>query len=125
RMIFFTRGVIAMFLNWNLVIRSGLSAYGVGRIKEKQTKKTPFIPTVFLMIVFWVLELPLVLRPGYLSFIILMLVPVLVANAYQILILHKVTAVDPEHQARIEARRKARREAKEKQAAEKRVKKKN
>src|SRR5699024_7419142 len=62
---------------------------------------------------------------GDVKFIILMLVPVLVANAYQILILHKVTAVDPEHQARIEARRKARREAKEKQAAEKRDKKKN
>src|SRR5699024_5384932 len=84
-----------------------------------------FIPTMFLMIVVSALELSLVLRAGDVKFIILMLVPVLVANAYQILILHKVTAVDPEHQARIEARRKARREAKEKQAAEKRVKKKN
>src|SRR5699024_2131051 len=78
-----------------------------------------------LMIVVSALELSLVLRARDVKLIILMLVPVLVVNAYQILILHKVTAVDPEHLARIEARRKERREAKKKQGAEKRVKKKN
>src|SRR5699024_12091730 len=103
----------------------GMTAYIVATIKVKQTKKTAFIPTMFLMIVVSALELSLVLRAGDVKFIILMLVAVLVANAYQILILHNVTAVDAEHKARIEARRKARREEKEKQAAEKRVKKMN
>ncbi|HLR23842.1 MAG TPA: KinB-signaling pathway activation protein [Pseudogracilibacillus sp.] len=124
-MIFFTSDDISALFKWSLVIIIGMTAYIVATIKVKQTKKTAFIPTMFLMIVVSALELSLVLRAGDVKFIILMLVPVLVANAYQILILHKVTAVDPEHQARIEARRKARREAKEKQAAEKRVKKKN
>lgn len=91
----------------------------IARIKAKQTNKTAFIPALFLMVVITALELSLVLRAGDTSFIILMLVPVLVANAYQILILHEVTKVDKEHQRRIEERRKKRLEQKEKEAKHK------
>src|SRR5699024_10755148 len=114
-MIFFTSDDISALFKWSLVIIIGMTAYIVATIKVKQTKKTVFIRTMLLMIAISSLVLSLVLRAGDVKFIILLLVPVLVANANQILILHKVTAVDPEHQARIDARRKARREAKEKQ----------
>ena len=80
----------------------------VARMKVKETNPTAFIPTLFVMIVMTALELTLVLRPADTSFIILMLVPVLVANAYQILQLHKTTEVTEEHRQRIAARRKAR-----------------
>src|SRR5699024_6932183 len=121
-MIFFTSDDISALFKWSLVIIIGMTAYIVATIIVKQTKKTAFIPTMFLMSVVSALEVSLVLTAGYVKFIILMLVPEIIANTYQILKLHKETAVDPEHQERIEARRKARREAKEKQAAEKRVK---
>lgn len=118
-MIFFTSDDISALFKWALVIGIAMIAYIVATIKVKLTNKIAFIPALFVMIVISALELSLVLRAGDVKFIILMVVPVLVANAYQILILHKVTAVDPEHQARIEARRKARLEAKAKKAADK------
>lgn len=85
-----------------------LLAIIVARMKVKETNPTAFIPTLFVMIVMTALELTLVLRPADTSFIILMLVPVLVANAYQILQLHKTTEVSEEHKERIAARRKER-----------------
>lgn len=94
------KGIIAAFI---LIV-----ALVVAWIKTKQTNTSAFIPAMFLMIVVSALELSLVLRAGDISFIILMVMPVLTANAYQLLILHKVTAVDKEHQRRIEKRRKAR-----------------
>lgn len=77
----------------------------IARIKVKETNPSAFIPTLFVMVVVTALELTLVLRPADTAFITLMLVPVLVATAYQILQLHKVTAVDEEHRARIHNRR--------------------
>lgn len=89
-------------------------------IKMKKTNVTALIPSMFLMVVVTALELSMVLRAGDTDFVLLMLIPVLVANAYQLLILHKVTEVDEEHQRRIAERRKARMERlKEKEAAKK------
>lgn len=78
------------------------------RLKVKQTNRTAFIPTMFFMIVVTGLELSLVLRAGDMDYIILMLVPVLFANSFQILKLHEATQVDEEHLKRIEQRRKER-----------------
>src|SRR5690625_5151876 len=74
------------------------------RLKVKQTNRTAFIPTMFFMIVVTGLELSLVLRAGDMDYIILMLVPVLFANSFQILKLHEATQVDEEHLKRIEQR---------------------
>jgi len=90
----------------------------VSRIKVTKTNSTAFIPSMFLMVVVTALELSMVLRAGDVRFVVLMVMPVLAASAYQLLILHKVTEVDEEHQRRIAERRKARMERlKEKQQA--------
>src|SRR5699024_12842899 len=83
-MIFFTSDDISALFKWSLVIIFGMTAYIVATIKVKQTKKTNFIPTLILMIIVSALELSLVLRAGDVNYIILMLVPVIVANTYQI-----------------------------------------
>lgn len=94
------------------------------RVKAKQTNRTAFIPAVFFMVVLTGLELSLVLRTGDMDYIILMLVPVLFSNAYQIIKLQEATEVDEEHQRRLEERRKrrelerAKRAEKEKKAAQ-------
>src|SRR5699024_11552517 len=89
-MIFFTSDDISALFKWSLVIIIGMTAYIVDTIKVKQTKKTAFIPTMFLMIVVSALELLLVLRAGDIKFIILLLVSVLVATEYYILILYMI-----------------------------------
>ncbi len=78
------------------------------RMKVKQTNRTAFIPTMFFMVVLTGLELSLVLRAGDMDYIILMLVPVLVGNGYQILKLQEATKPDEEHLRRMEERRKLR-----------------
>src|SRR5699024_3435098 len=78
------------------------------RYKVKQSNRSAFIPAVFFMVVVTGLELSLVLRAGDMGYIILMLVPVLYANSYQIIKLQEATEVDEEHQRRMEERRKER-----------------
>lgn len=77
----------------------------VAQIKVKKTNRTAFVPTLFVMIVITALEWSLVLRTSDLNYMILMLMPLLVANAYQILILHEVTKLDEEQKKRLEERR--------------------
>lgn len=102
----------------SLLFRVGLAAvifvYGllIAWIKARQTNKSAFVPALFVMVVILALELSLVLRAGDLHFILLMLVTLFAANTYQLLILHHVTKVDPEHQRRMEERRKQRLEQK-------------
>ena len=111
---YFATTDIAITFKWILVVVLLLSAYITAQWKVKLTNSKAFIPTMFLMVVVSALELSLVIRAGDIPFIILMLVPVIVVNAYLILVLHKVTAVDEAHQVRIQARRKARLEEKAK-----------
>ncbi len=107
-MIYFSSKGIPLLYKWGMVGVIVIVAVLISMIKARKTNFTAFIPAMFVMIVITALELSLVLRAGDVSFILLMLVPVLTANAYQLLILHKVTAVDPEHQRRMEERRKKR-----------------
>jgi KinB signaling pathway activation protein len=107
-MIYFSSKGIPLLYKWGMVGVIVIVAVLTSMIKARKTNFTAFIPAMFVMIVITALELSLVLRAGDVAFIILMLVPVLTANAYQLLILHKVTEVDPEHQRRMEERRKRR-----------------
>lgn len=116
--IYFSSNKLTITSKWALVIFIWIVAIFVSWVKMKQTNKTAFIPAMFLMIVITALELSMVLRAGDIDFVILMVIPLVTANAYQLLVLHKVTEVDEEHQRRIEARRKARMEQiKQKQKA--------
>lgn len=81
-------------------------AFIVARIKVKKTNRTAFVPTLFVMVVITALEWSLVLRAGDLSYMILMLMPLLAANAYQILVLHEVTKLDERQKKRLAERRK-------------------
>jgi len=85
-----------------------LASVIVGWFKVKQTNKSGFIPAVFFMVVVTALELTLGLRTSGMDYIIIILVTLIVANAYQLLAWHHVTKPDPEHLRRIEERRKER-----------------
>lgn len=85
-----------------------ISGLIVAFFKVRQTNKSAFIPALFLMIVIVTLELSFVLRAADADFIILMVVPVVVATAYQLFALYHVTKFDPEHERRKEERRKER-----------------
>src|SRR5690625_2324850 len=103
------------------ILAAVVLGYGlvVARIKAKQTNKTGFIPTLFLMVVVTALELSVVLRAADIDYIILMLTPVLAATSYQVLILHEVTKRDEEHIKRIEERRRKRLEQQKRKTAKK------
>ncbi|HAQ07538.1 MAG TPA: KinB-signaling pathway activation protein [Bacillus bacterium] len=70
-----------------LVLLAGLA---VAFIKVKQTNKDAFIPALFFMVVVTTLEWVPVLRVNEHSWLYLMLFPLLVSNAYQLLVLHKL-----------------------------------
>ncbi|RAK16781.1 KinB signaling pathway activation protein [Anoxybacillus vitaminiphilus] len=63
----------------------------VAYIKRSQTNKEAFVPALFFMVVVTVIEWFPVLRINEKDWLYLMLFPLLVCNAYQLLILHKLT----------------------------------
>jgi KinB signaling pathway activation protein len=65
----------------------------VAYIKSAQTNKGAFVPALFFMVVVTVIEWVPVLRINDRDWLYLMLFPLLVCNAYQLLILHKLTGV--------------------------------
>lgn len=67
-----------------------LVALIVAYVKAKQTNREAFIPAVFFMVVVTVIEWMPVLRVNEHSWLYLMLFPLLICNAYQLLILHKL-----------------------------------
>lgn len=62
----------------------------IAYLKAKQTNKEAFIPALFFMVVVTTIEWVPVLRVNEKSWVLLMLIPLLVCNAYQLLILHKL-----------------------------------
>ncbi|MCQ6276391.1 KinB-signaling pathway activation protein [Bacillus sp. V3B] len=62
----------------------------IAYFKAKQTNKSAFIPALFFMTVVTVIDWVPVLRLNDVSWIYLMIFPLLICNAYQILILHKL-----------------------------------
>jgi KinB signaling pathway activation protein len=67
-----------------------IAALVVAAIKAKQTNQHAFIPAVFFMVVVTAIEWVPVLRVNEESWLYLMLIPLLVCNTYQLLILHKL-----------------------------------
>lgn len=107
-MVYFSSKDIPLWFKFTYAGLILVTALIVAKVKVNKTNATAFIPSVFLMVVVIALEISLVLRAGDVQFIILMVVTVLTATAYQLLVLHEVTAVDKEHQQRIEERRRKR-----------------
>ncbi|MBU8880190.1 KinB-signaling pathway activation protein [Bacillus sp. FJAT-29790] len=70
-----------------IVLMAGLV---IAAIKAKLTNKEAFIPAVFFMVVVTALEWTPALRVNEESWVYFMLFPLLVCNAYQLLILHKL-----------------------------------
>ncbi|WP_338450567.1 KinB-signaling pathway activation protein [Niallia oryzisoli] len=62
----------------------------VAYFKVKQTNKSAFIPAVFFMVVVTILDWVPILRLNDSNWLYLMIFPLLVCNAYQLLILHKL-----------------------------------
>jgi KinB signaling pathway activation protein len=58
--------------------------------KAKQTNKSAFIPALFFMTVVTIIDWVPVLRLNDISWVYLMIFPLLICNAYQMLILHKL-----------------------------------
>jgi KinB signaling pathway activation protein len=67
-----------------------ISGLVVAYVKAKQTNKEAFIPAVFFMVVVTTLEWVPVLRVNEQGWVYLMLFSLLICNAYQLLILHKL-----------------------------------
>lgn len=63
----------------------------VAFIKKKATNKEAFVPALFFMTVVTVIEWFPALRINDENWLYLMLIPLVVCNAYQLLILHKLT----------------------------------
>jgi len=59
-------------------------------MKAKQTNKDTFVPALFFMVVVSVLEWVPILTVNEQSWVYLMIYPLLICNAYQLLILHKL-----------------------------------
>ncbi|KAA9011001.1 KinB-signaling pathway activation protein [Niallia endozanthoxylica] len=62
----------------------------VAYFKVKQTNKSAFIPAVFFMVVATILEWVPIIRLNDYNWLYLMVFPLIVCNAYQLLILHKL-----------------------------------
>jgi KinB signaling pathway activation protein len=69
-----------------------LFALLIAFIKKSQTNKHAFVPAVFFMYVVTVIEWVPALRVNEESWLYLMLIPLLICNAYQLLILHKLNS---------------------------------
>ncbi|MDY0407238.1 KinB-signaling pathway activation protein [Virgibacillus sp. 179-BFC.A HS] len=93
----------------HILIAAVILVYGIiiAKIKANETNKHAFIPALFLMVVMTVLEWVPGLRTSGASsndYKWLMIIPLLVCNTYQLLILHRL---NKKGQLEAEARRKA------------------
>ncbi len=81
-------------LTWDLALGIGilLTAIVVTYFKVKVTNMNALIPTMFFMLAVTILEIIGVLKIGVNNATIFIIIPLLACNAYQILILHKVTS---------------------------------
>lgn len=82
---------------WYLVLPILLmaGAWLVAKRKVRETNEGAFAPTMFLMFTVTALEALPALRMDDPFWIVVMVVPLFVCNAYQILVLHKLTVPEP------------------------------
>ena len=76
----------------NILVAGVLFMFGaiVAYIKSKETNKKAFVPALFFMVVVTILEWVPALRINDTDWLYLMLIPLLLCNAYQLLILHRL-----------------------------------
>jgi len=122
--VYFTSKSLSLTFRLGLMFAILIGGLIIAFLKVRETNRTAFVPALFVMIVILTLELSLVLRTGEKGEIMLMLVPIFVATAFQLMRLHHVTKVDPEHQKRIEERRRKRLEMQKQRMKEKEAKQK-
>jgi KinB signaling pathway activation protein len=83
----FEGGIVPYFIDALILL---IVALVVAYVKAKQTNKEAFIPALFFMIVVTVIEWVPVLTVNDDSWVYLMVFPLLICNAYQLLMLHKL-----------------------------------
>ncbi|MEN1970657.1 KinB-signaling pathway activation protein [Lentibacillus sp. N15] len=85
-----------------IMIAAAIVIYGwiIAKIKAKETNSRAFIPALFLMVVMTTAEWVPGLRTSGAEYAWLMIVPLLVCNTYQLLILHRINKPDPKQQAK-------------------------
>ncbi|MDA1563994.1 KinB signaling pathway activation protein KbaA [Bacillus tropicus] len=76
----------------NIIVAGVLFMFGaiVAYIKSKETNKKAFVPALFFMVVVTILEWVPALRINDTDWLYLMVIPLLLCNAYQLLILHRL-----------------------------------
>lgn len=76
----------------NILVAGVLLLFGVivAYIKSKETNRKAFIPALFFMVVVTILEWVPALRINDTDWLYLMVIPLLLCNAYQLLILHRL-----------------------------------
>ncbi|UII56114.1 KinB-signaling pathway activation protein [Cytobacillus spongiae] len=93
-----------VYLRYNAFAKEGESIFGymgfaiiilvigaiIAGIKSKQTNKGAFVPALFFMVVVTIIEWVPALRVNKESWLYIMLYSLIVCNAYQLLILHKL-----------------------------------
>ncbi|HDR7664729.1 KINB signaling pathway activation protein [Bacillus wiedmannii] len=76
----------------NILVAGVLFMFGaiVAYIKSKETNRKAFVPALFFMVVVTILEWVPALRINDTDWLYLMVIPLLLCNAYQLLILHRL-----------------------------------
>ncbi len=78
----------------NILVAGMLFVFGaiVAYIKSKETNKKAFVPALFFMVVVTILEWVPALRINDTDWLYLMVIPLLLCNSYQLLVLHRLIA---------------------------------
>lgn len=76
----------------NILVAGILFVFGaiVAYVKSKETNKKAFVPALFFMVVVTILEWVPALRINDTDWLYLMVIPLLLCNAYQLLVLHRL-----------------------------------
>lgn len=90
RSVLITNGEVS--LGNNILVAGMLFVFGaiVAYIKSKETNKKAFVPALFFMVVVTILEWVPALRINDTDWLYLMVIPLLLCNAYQLLVLHRL-----------------------------------
>lgn len=95
-------GTVSYLIPALILFAAGLAA---AWLKMRQTNKDAFIPALFFMVVGTVIEWVPVLRVNEGSWFYLMLIPLLVCNGYQLLVLHKLNEKSLEERKKMQEKK--------------------
>jgi KinB signaling pathway activation protein len=96
-MLYGDRERLSNWLYWVLPIALAIGSVLVAYFKAKQTNRSAFVPTIFLMFVVTVLEAwPSINGETNAVSVIFMITPLFICNAYQIMWLHRLVGTTNE-----------------------------